>query len=102
MYDLVKINDAVNKKKWFKKISKTLPILLVSGSEDPVGEHSKGVKKVYKLLKKRGANVRMKLYEDNRHEILNESALFDTVCKDLIDWANSIICLTSESRSVQQ
>lgn len=82
MYDLVKINDAVNKKKWFKKISKTLPILLVSGSEDPVGEHSKGVKKVYKLLKKRGANVRMKLYEDNRHEILNDTAR-DEVIEDI-------------------
>ena len=82
MYDLVKINDAVNKKKWFKKISKTLPIMLVSGSEDPVGEHSKGVKKVYKLLKKRGANVRMKLYEDNRHEILNDTAR-DEVIEDI-------------------
>ena len=82
MYDLVKINDAVNKKKWFKKISKTLPILLVSASEDPVGEHSKGVKKVYKLLKKRGANVRMKLYEDNRHEILNDTAR-DEVIEDI-------------------
>ena len=74
MNDLVKINDAVNRKKWFKKISKTLPILLVSGSDDPVGSHGEGVKKVYQKLKKRGANVTMKLYTDNRHEVLNDTA----------------------------
>ena len=82
MHDLVKINDAVNKKKWFKKISKTLPILLVSGADDPVGDHGKGVKKVYKLLKKRGANVTMKLYDNNRHEILNDTAR-DEVIADI-------------------
>ena len=74
MHDLVKINDTVNKKKWFRKISKTLPILLVSGSDDPVGSHGDGVKKVYQQLKKRGANVTMKLYTDNRHEVLNDTA----------------------------
>lgn len=79
MHDLVKINDAVNRTKWFKKISKTLPILLVSGTDDPVGEHSKGVKKVYQNLKKRGANVTMKLYTDNRHEILNDTARSEVI-----------------------
>ena len=82
MHDLVKINDAVNKKKWFKKISKTLPILLVSGADDPVGSHGSGVKKVYRLLKKRGANVTMKLYTDNRHEVLNDTAR-DEVIADI-------------------
>ena len=82
MHDLVKINDAVNKKKWFKKISKTLPILLVSGADDPVGSHGDGVKKVYKKLKKRGANVTMKLYTDNRHEVLNDTAR-DEVIADI-------------------
>lgn len=72
MHDLVKLNDKANSRKWFGKISKTLPILLISGAEDPVGDHGKGVKKVYRRLKKRGANVTMKLYTDNRHEILND------------------------------
>ena len=74
MQDLVKLNDIVNRKTWFKKISKTLPIFLLSGADDPVGDYGKGVKKVYKLLKKRKANVTMKLYENNRHEILNDTA----------------------------
>ena len=79
LHDLVKINSVTNKKKWFRRISKTLPILLVSGADDPVGSHGDGVKKVYKLLKKRGANVTMKLYTDNRHEILNDTAHSEVV-----------------------
>ena len=41
-----------------------------------------GVKKVYKKLKKRGANVTMKLYTDNRHEVLNDTAR-DEVIADI-------------------
>lgn len=80
MHDLVKLNHTVNRKKWFKKAGKSkLPMLLLSGAEDPVGEHSKGVSKVFANLKKKGANVRMKLYTDNRHEILNDTAREETI-----------------------
>ncbi|MBQ1412165.1 MAG: alpha/beta fold hydrolase [Clostridia bacterium] len=77
MHDLVKLNDLTNSGKWFKTMKKkcrSLPILMVSGAEDPVGEHSKGVTTVYNKLKKKGMNVTIKLYPDNRHEILNDTA----------------------------
>lgn len=72
MQDLVKLNKMSNDKRWFADINKKKPILLVSGAEDPVGEHGKGVKAVYKKLRFAGANVTMKLYEGYRHEILND------------------------------
>lgn len=72
MQDLVRLNKGSNEKVWFDSIDKTKPILLVSGSEDPVGEHGKGVQKVYDMLKAKNAVVRMKLYQDCRHEILND------------------------------
>ena len=72
MQDLVRLNKTSNDKSWFESIDKKKPILLVSGAEDPVGEHSKGVKKVYDGLKASGANVSLKLYEGYRHEILND------------------------------
>lgn len=75
MLDLVKLNDIVNRKEWFKRMGRfKTPILLVSGADDPVGNHGKGVKKVYRMLKRRKADVQMKLYENNRHEILNDTA----------------------------
>ena len=54
-------------------IPKDLPILIISGENDPVGNMGKGVKKVYKLYKNAGiADVSLKLLPNARHEILNE------------------------------
>ena len=72
MQDLIRLNKGCNEKDWFSSIDKEKPILLVSGSEDPVGEYGAGVKKVYDSLVAAGANVQMKLYRDCRHEILND------------------------------
>ena len=63
----------------FSRVSPDLPILLLSGSEDPVGEHGKGIKKVFALLKEKGANVHMKLYEGYRHEILQDFCKEDVI-----------------------
>lgn len=55
------------------KIPKKLPILLIAGKEDPVGNYGEGVKNVYKKYKACGMkDVVLKLYENDRHEILNE------------------------------
>ncbi len=84
-YTLLKLHTLCNSKTWFKKVGSTLPILLVSGSDDPVGNYGKGVKKVYNTLKANGKNVRMKLYDGCRHEILNDSKK-DEVIKDILDF----------------
>ncbi|MGL5268382.1 MAG: alpha/beta fold hydrolase [Spiroplasma sp.] len=62
----------INKEKNINKAPKNLPIFLIAGEDDPVGNFGKGVKKVYKLFKKHHTNVNMKLYPHCRHEILNE------------------------------
>lgn len=72
--DLVMLNYMSNKKEWFKSIRKDLPILLVSGDMDPVGNYGKGVKAVFEGLKSYGKqNVTLKLYENCRHEIHNDT-----------------------------
>lgn len=71
------------------KFPKELPLFFVAGSEDPVGSHGKGVETVYKRYVEKGAkNVQMKLYEGDRHEILNE---FDreVVYEDILNWINT-------------
>lgn len=63
-----------------------LPIFLVSGDEDPVGGHTKGVLKTYKGLKKAGINdVTYKFYPQGRHEMLHE-ANREEVMEDIISW----------------
>ena len=84
--DLMNVLTFVSRKEWAKEVPKGLPVYLVSGSMDPVGEYGKGVQHVYKdLLKARVKDLRMKLYPDARHEILNEPEK-NTVYQDLQDW----------------
>jgi len=59
-----------------KKTSQTakdMPILLVSGKEDPVGEYGAAVQRVFEMYQKIGVkDIEMKLFKNDRHEILNE------------------------------
>lgn len=82
--DVIKINSAVNSKKWFKSIDKFLPILLLSGADDPIGDYGRGVLAVYKKLCQNGANAKLKLYKNNRHELLNDTARDDVISDILI------------------
>lgn len=69
-------------------IPKKLPLFIVSGDKDPVGGLGKGVKEVYDMYKNTGMiDLTYKLYENDRHEILNEidkAVVFD----DLLAWMN--------------
>ncbi len=74
MHDLISLTYNANKNEWFKAVAKKMPILLVSGEDDVVGEYGKGVKVVYQKLIENGADVKIKIYPNNRHEILNDNA----------------------------
>lgn len=53
--------------------NKDMPVLLLSGADDPVGDAGKGVRLVEKSMKKAGlSNVTLKLYLGARHDILHE------------------------------
>ena len=68
------------------KAEKSLPLFFVSGAEDPVGESGAGVQKVVDTYKKGGYyNISMKLYPEDRHEILNERDK-DVVYKDILNF----------------
>jgi alpha-beta hydrolase superfamily lysophospholipase len=68
------------------RIPKTLPIYLLHGSRDPVGENGKGVLRLYRRLHDaRISKVEMKTYPQARHEILNEINR-DEVINDIVAW----------------
>ena len=60
--------------KYAEKLRKDLPVLLISGADDPVGDRGKGVKKLYGFYTKKAGmkNVKLKLFANSRHEFLNE------------------------------
>ena len=69
--------------KRMEKLPKDLPLLLTSGAEDPVGNWGEGVRKAYlAYLEHSPCQVDIRLYEDDRHEILNETDRY-TVFEDL-------------------
>lgn len=81
---------AVSTRRWYNSVPLSMPILLLSGSMDPIGDYSKGVNEVYKTLKKTGHKyVTLKLYEGARHEILNETNRKE-VYEDIINWLESL------------
>ncbi|MDD6811218.1 MAG: alpha/beta fold hydrolase [Lachnospiraceae bacterium] len=57
-----------------ESMPKELPVLLIAGTDDPVGNYGKSVDMVYRSYLDHGMqNVQMKLYEKDRHELLNET-----------------------------
>lgn len=68
------------------QMKKDLPILIISGGDDPVGDFGKGAKKVYNKFKEVNMkNVTLKLYENARHEIINEINR-KVVYDDVLSW----------------
>jgi alpha-beta hydrolase superfamily lysophospholipase len=64
--------ESIYATKAMQAISNELPILLLAGANDPVGNNGKGPTQIYKMLHKLDKNVELKLFEDMRHEALNE------------------------------
>ncbi len=90
-YDFFSIIEYDTRMKNFDRIPKTLPLLIVSGREDPVGSWGKGPESLCARYRKRGmTDVALKLYDGDRHEILNETDR-DTVYADLAEWMESHI-----------
>ena len=69
-----------------RKMNMSIPIIFVSGDQDPVGGLGKGVKKAYDKFAAAGvSDLSIKLYEGDRHEILNELDR-KIVYDDLYNW----------------
>lgn len=85
-YDLFHGMKDMDHPKNIRKIPKRLPILLVSGDQDPVGGFSRDVIKTYERFRQAGIrNVEIKLYPGARHEVINETNRSD-VYADILDW----------------
>lgn len=85
-YNLFYSIHCLSDQTYLEKMPKTLPVLFVSGSDDPVGQYGKGVEKVVKQFKELGmVQVACKLYPKDRHEILNEVDR-ENVYQDICEW----------------
>lgn len=88
--DMFLLLKGVSGSDWYTHVPKTLPIFLISGDMDPVGNFGKGVTEVFEKLKDTGHSVDIKLYKGFRHEIHNETGKAE-VYSDIVKWADSKI-----------
>lgn len=78
--------DRLYEEKRLAGMPKRLPVRFLSGEMDPVGDYGRAVRQVYDSFLRLGMkDVSMKLYENDRHELVNEADR-DVVQKELYEW----------------
>ncbi|MBP3366885.1 MAG: alpha/beta hydrolase [Treponema sp.] len=84
LYDIYCGLSQIHRKKRISMIPKELPVLIAAGTADPVGSYGKTVKRLYRCYRKAGMKkVSLSLYEDARHELLNETNR-DIIMEDML------------------
>jgi alpha-beta hydrolase superfamily lysophospholipase len=69
-----------------KKIPQELPIFMIAGTEDPIGNYGESLKLLKNIYNQNGIKtVDLKLYDDCRHELFNEKNS-DEVINDVVTW----------------
>lgn len=90
-YNMFKCMSKIISIKHLKNIKSNLPLLLLSGTDDPVGNFGVGVEKVYKSFINSGHNnIDIKMYENDRHELLNEIDR-NVVFNDILKWLSRLL-----------
>ncbi len=68
------------------RMTKSLPIFIISGDKDPVGTEGKAASMLNEILLRLGfKDVRLTLYAGKRHELLNECGK-EEVYQDILAW----------------
>lgn len=72
-------------------MNKFLPVLILSGLEDPVGNYGRGVQRTAQAFWDAGMeNVTMRLYPLCRHELLNELNKLE-IYQDILRWLEPVL-----------
>ncbi|MCR5262849.1 MAG: lysophospholipase [Clostridiales bacterium] len=87
MYRLIK---EATEEGWAERVPQSLPVLVCSGLDDPLGNSGKGPSECFGDLEDREcSDLTIKLYPGDRHEILNETDK-ETVWADILEWINGV------------
>lgn len=84
--DLLTGLQFINSPEGIRRIPKDLPVHFLSGTSDPVGKNTKGVRQVADAYKAAGiSSVTTTFYDGGRHEMLNETNR-EEVFRDILEW----------------
>lgn len=74
-----------------RRLPASLRLFFVSGAEDPIGNFGEGVRKTYmEYSENTPCALDIRLYENDRHEILHETDR-DKVYADLLEWLDDAV-----------
>lgn len=84
--ELTRLLGAIWRRENEARIPRDLPVLVIAGTEDPVGDRTRGVEALLKRYRKLGiADLSHRFYEGYRHELFHERGR-ELVFEDLIAW----------------
>jgi alpha-beta hydrolase superfamily lysophospholipase len=84
--DLLEAGGRLTEPARLRRVPMTLPVLMISGSEDPVSKGEQGPQDLERRYRRAGLrNVTVKIYPGARHELFNETCR-DEVAAGLIQW----------------
>ena len=90
-YDLLTLNRRMLRQETFERAPKALPMLFLSGADDPVGEHGEGVRVTLERYRQTGhVLAEAKLYPGRRHEIHLDNGRED-VWADMSHWLEKTV-----------
>lgn len=83
--DFVGLYDEANAPEWAARIPRSLPVLILSGDQDPVGGFGEGAYGVATSLVESGTrDVTTRVYTGFRHEVHNEPEIRDEVADEIV------------------
>ena len=83
---LFEVLSFIQKRQNIDRIPKELPLFFIAGGQDPVGHYGRDVRRISAGYEKAGVeDVSLKIYQEDRHEILNELDR-DLVYRDVLSW----------------
>ncbi|MFT5680223.1 MAG: alpha-beta hydrolase superfamily lysophospholipase [Myxococcota bacterium] len=89
--DLLDALDVFTTSAFQARMPPSLPVYLLAGTRDPVGDNGKSVQSLAEALSTAGlTDVTLKLYEEGRHESFNEINR-DVVMGDLLAWIQGVL-----------
>ncbi len=94
--DVFLLEKLANQKECAENTPKDLPILLISGKDDVLGEYGEGPKRVEQMYKKAGVkDVSLILYENARHNLMQDIE-HKLAFKDVANWMEAVILAEKE------
>ncbi len=88
--DMFRLLKYVTGPAWAANVPKNLPVFIISGSDDPVGNFGAGIADIESWLTEEELNeLKVKLYPGYRHELLQETNCGE-VYNDIYEWIESV------------